>query len=206
MRWKSYHIKAHEQFSCSCKCFLRTEVFKFLLWLQKEKTRGDKCNLSLWMKTAIKPAWASHAMAAEEKRWEKSVWKDTLTHIHTHIYTYTPSDWVLSNTHRNMHMVAPLCNLRTVQFKGVQVRWRSLLLFQLLALLAICSDLVRSGFYELHKGMVIRASEWRWAVWPLSVAAGVLSALMWIKLLNNFWEVEGATETLQKAEPLLYKW
>lgn len=134
----------------------------------------------------------------------------TRTHTHTlartHTFTRRDCAFLLSYTHRNMHMVAPLFNLHMLQFKGIQVRWRSVLLFQLLASPTICSDVVRSGFYELHKGMVIRASEWRWAVWPLSLAAGVLSALMWIIRLNNFWEVEGATETLQRTKPPLYKW
>lgn len=35
------------------------------------------------------------------------------THKYTHTH-YTRRDWVLSNTHRNMHMVAPLFNLHTV--------------------------------------------------------------------------------------------
>ena len=75
----------------------------------------------------------------------------TYTHIHTHKHTHTRRDWVFSNTHRNMHMVAPLFNLHTVQFKGVQAKWRSVLLFQLLAWPTICSDLLRSGFVNFIK-------------------------------------------------------
>lgn len=54
--------------------------------------------------------------------------------------------------------------------------------------------------------MVIRTSEGRWAVCPLSLAAGVLAALMWITLLNKCSEVEGAIEALQTAKSLWNVW
>lgn len=66
----------------------------------------------------------------------------------------------------------------------------------------MCRDVAARGVYEVYKGMVIRTSEGRWAVCPLSLAAGVLPALMWITLLNKCSEVEGAIEALQTAKTM----
>lgn len=85
-----------------------------------------------------------------------------------------------------------------LEFKGVQARWRPMLLFQLIVCPTICTDLVRSGFYELHKGMAIRASGCRLAVWPLSLTAGVLSALM-CNTIKSFLRGRGSGWNLTKG-------
>lgn len=97
----------------------------------------------------------------------------------------TLKDCVSFYKHRNTHLVASLLKLHAAQFKEPE-QGDSLCYFSAISLAPPSAAIwMRSGLYELHKGTVIKAAEWRRAMWFLSLPAGVLGALMRSKLLNN---------------------
>lgn len=67
----------------------------------------------------------------------------------------------------------------------------------------MCSDVAASDALWSLEGMVIRTSEGRWAVCPLSLAAGILAALMWITLLNKCSEL---LKRHKPPNPVMFMW